>query len=1467
MQSFGWIVGPYPQLGPPSQSSPAAKQLTQDTMRNQQVGTANNVYQYRTENTGVRPPQSALFTFGNRASNRQTSNGQTSAVPHQAVSFQQPAGGKNSGYQKLLHGDLQNSSLNMQSGNPRSQVVYRFHVATPQDFHQNSAQNSSSQSPSDMMKAHTTYTQKDMSVTLTGNQNESTLSDLLRPRVQRNLYQNVNGELTNPISAFSTTATSLPPAQAVGISTLMSATAHNIQTAPNQHHRQNSTQHRFPSSIPPPTYNVAVSQSLRNSSITTNSPSSGRSLHVSNMSQKTQQYSTQFNSSPNTGKASTSSVNSKSYNCHYEIDRFLSKTNERPLNPAADAQQQMLSRQMSARFADRQSFTAGSDARPPMYTSSPYNGKQFDSKGRMIESNPTMAPVPSSVIGHYKSNVPQSLSLHSGYSLPKTTQNLISPTQHVVDELPQHMQQPESISPQRNKTHSSVANNREFLEILEMLTSINPNDSSVHSSPGRTGPKAIAVVQPLAQECYQVSGNDTSSKRINQEHEHITTDESQINPEKFLISPDVTKSKMAAYLREVSNPVKDNCRSPPKNLNEVRSRSAAFSDGPVVSSSDSAGPQQSQKQLCADNTGSEAAINMPLEKVVAPAAQLTSEVPESQNGDKDKSEMTPDAKTFVCELSSLPTTPWTVVSIIKLIQEGEEAQMKSELFPEFNTSRMLLSMYWDGSCKKLADRLRTGWYKKLITDVHEFCSKHVALDSPILSQVKHSFEKHLKSFHVIADNEVYSELPYVSSWLNANERLNDIDKEFGFPWSLKRCPHTLDTDSQSDQVETAKSIPAQIVGEVQNKALSQTELEPVESDDEQHSTVEVAPTQTPSPNKTESADSSDPFFSFEIQVLPPEEAKLIFEGLQSKIPQNTEKVCQLEKVTNNPVEDELPEVMDLTISDSKLEIQVLPPEEAKVIFEQVQSKMPQNTETVCQLEKVTNSPDSKLENRAVAPLEHICCNTRWKQIIMGSNTPSLSTCQFKKEQSQKDCTDNTLDEEEMAAQKNDKLFAIRPDSKFHSAMVRENQAKGCESIVNQIQTLTEPELCNEVSHIIDLSDSDDKPDSYSDKDPNTISLLSINSSPSSIIFIRESTDENVSSSEDGRSNQMSDLEEDCGQAQLTSPNVSPLKTKGQISATAAPQTFSCKHETVDQGSQQLLEGISKCMKVSVNAADGEPPASNVRTVELVLFGTATQEKCVLVGGHKNHRSSPQTVSDEVPKPPEVLSVSLSPLKRKPSATVPTGEYSVKRWIHEKWRKSFPPIRIKYRSKLKTQKHTLSKVSLKKTERSGSANTEELPASSEMSIWNGNNKRSLSLKRRRSLSHGFKLGEKKTKKDEVTLKQPAVHERSKAENGSQTVVPLQENNVLRFSVLPNTFSFKDASNGIKDTTNDVSDKADLAGADDESPGVPVKRAMGTWYPNPEKQYIPLRPSPVPKTSSIFHEYQKKYTKKMQPPSDK
>ena len=868
--------------GGETQSQQSTTLLTSPTMWIQQAGTA-----YNPSSTCVRPPQSAHSTFRVGAySDRLTSHRQNSGVPHRTVSSQLAAGGEtNNYYVEVMQGNLQDSFTNSQSGNPR--VTNGLQVATQQGFHSNTGFVSSvTQIPPNMMKSNTTYPQQDKSARWNQQANE----------------------------------------QMVYTSTTVSASAPNRQTAHNQNHRQNLTQHGFSSSNSPPTYNQTVSQSVRNYRTTE---------QVSSMRQMTQQYQT--------------NVNSRYMNMNHETQRFLSQTNEVPLNPAAAAtQEEILKSQIIARIEDdlRRSCTE--------------------------RSNPNMQPVTQTITNSYNSNASSSLPLNSGLSLSNSVvsrmqqsvnapqqssvPNVYAPNVYVtatsggcgevrptdgnggkaakaifpesnmvpkgsifgaLQKTSQMMNLPESISQKRKQAESSLP-----IDILGVLvSSVTANDASIHSSPGRTCTRAVAVVQPLSQESCQVANKHTYSNTMNQSAEHTTSAESLSNPEKLFTSPTVAKNKKDLYIREGS---------------------FLYSQNPnKVSSTDSVWNQDSENQLCADDTGSEPATE---DQCVAITAQqsVASEVTVRQSGDEDKSESPTHDNVIL--LSSVPTKPWTLDVLKKLIDDKDKTQMEpSNNSTVFNSGTKLLDLYWNGSNRNLACKLRAGWYKSVLSDVTGYISKHLTRDSVILSELKHGYKKTLTGYHVLKDDEVFLAPPYKSSWLNVNEQLDDIDKEFGFPWSWKHHLYLPESQSQPDQVETVKSIPAEIASEVPDKLSFRTELEPVHSGEEKRaSTPGAASTQADSPDETKCDDSSDPFYSFEIQVLSPGEAKVVYEQAQSNVPQSMATDSQPESVMNSSVEGEVLEAIPVTLNASEPEI------------------------------------------KSSCPVEEVCCLSKWVEKMTGS---------------------------------------------------------------------------------------------------------------------------------------------------------------------------------------------------------------------------------------------------------------------------------------------------------------------------------------------------------------------------------------------------------------------------------------------------------------------------------------------------
>ncbi|KAF3689043.1 hypothetical protein EXN66_Car004715 [Channa argus] len=1497
MHSCAWMNGQSQQVG---QSSQAA---TYDKMRTQQAATANNYSQYMTANSRARPPQSANGIFWDGGT-RQMTNCQTTAASPQSVSFQQPARWKdNNSILKFL---LQDSSTNTQTGNPSMLVTNEFQGPTQHNFSHNSAPNSFPQSPPGMMVANTTYPHQDMPQywdqpvhrsqsiwTKDGN----IVSDLQHYRVKKPLNKNVNVELMKHISAYTTKATSLMCKQ--DTNTIMSTTAPNRQAVNIHIQRQNGTQHGLLS--PSPCYSTAVPQSPENNSYTAKSLSSGQILRASSVNQKAQQYAPKLNTTQSIGQDTSCLVNSNSCSSQYEISNFLLKTNPSLFNGTASTQQKM---PKVARIVDTLhiSDTAGSDAHPLLYTSSSYRGKQVVNRVRMTESNQTLQPVIATEAQIYNSNTTPLFSASSGQYLSKTTQNVISSTQHFANVPPQQnsavdslnvtrasdesrsqadsslskrslvgfsnkvsqlTEVLENISPQKDKTQLSTAKSNEMLEILEKLSPGKQSDCYIHSSPAHTGTRAVAIVQPLSEESYQVASKCSSFNAINELGECSTPEKSLSNPDKACISP-VAKKQKPVDSREGVNLYTE-------NPNQIRPNEFSMKLSPtpdddiVVSPSSSAGPQDLwPKQLSADDTRSNPGINMLADQWLLIAEQLfqPAEVPGDQKSKMDKRE-TPTG------LSSLQTTPWTTVMLTNLIEDEEKAQKEKD-FTKLDSAGKILTMFWNGSCRMLAEKLKTGWYKNLITDVIEFCDKQVTADSVILLQVKHSFGKLHKSYSVLKDNEVYSELTYKSSWLNVNERLDDIDKEFGFPWSLKHGLSVLESDSEPNQDKKMSSIPAQIESDVPNKVLSQ--IGPVVSGEEKQApSVEPTITQASSPCKTDCADLSDPFYDIEIQVLPPEEARKIFMQLQSNMTQTKDMDNQSEEVVNSPTEDELHEIKDVTFKKSKL------------------------------------------KKKSVSAIEQVCCLSKWMEIIVGPNGLPLSKCQCKEEQSHKDSTEKTLVKKETIAEKSLSMF----DLKHHSAVKGENQddcdnqASGGEKI--HMVTFSCPEFSDEGSQSVDLNE-DRQPHLYFDKETNDISHISLNDSQSSIIMISESEAEENSGSEKEFPKQMpalgikiKDPEEECEQDQLQSaqnrPSIDsenckkenkkdfsievvnqisdPKELNEQAQETSTDMTTlslesqkeKCKavdrkrntlskkdgilpflrtmknsKPVVDLDSQPVFQDV-KCKKDFGDAPETKHLAKNGRTVELMLFGLASQDKCIIA-------SSPKS---RVPLlPPEVLTMHLSPLRR--MRHDPTGAHSTKQWIREKGR-SLPPNQISNRGKMKTQKCTfasISQASFKKGE-TASTNTMEPP----MKMRNKISERSLSLKRKSSHSNGGKIREEKMKKDTLTLKDSVEQVRSESDNGGHAGIPLKENNVLRFNILPNTFNFKSGSSEIKEITDPVLDIPDHAENNHKCPNKTTMRERGTtWYPNPEKKFCPLPLPTVAKMPGLFQEFQKKYMQKTQ-----
>lgn len=1117
-------------------------------------------------------------------------------------------------------------------------------------------------------------------------------------------------------------ASNIHPQQAMSAhwlstSRLVSFAAHNNQTAYTGHDRPSCTQNEL-SPVVPTSYDMAV-KSMTNKSME-------QILQVSSISQKTQQYS----SSLQVTDSSTLEAVHEKYK-HQKIARIVDYLHD--------------------------SCSACSDGCPPPCTNSSYREKQFASKERMTESNQNRPSVTMNASKSHNLSASQSPSLcfrpNSGHSfhfrtqhsaegaqqefvptvlcgtatgagdvalrqaddtVGKTANEMIPQSNKVVEGNPAglfpaitHLKKLSAgISQPANETSSFVANYGQKPEMTEIRSSfkLKVDDSLSHSSPGHTATRAVAVVQPLC--------SDTTNE---------VPDESLIN------------------------------------------HSSAFTDGTSVSCS-AEHQVISQKHICADDTDSELAMNVQVDQHVALTAQqsITSQVPINPSCDGDKNENPTNPKACYFELSSIPTIPWTTDKLTNLILDGQTAQFKrcSNSTYVRNFSR-IINRFWDGSIKNLLSAVEDGCYRQLSECAQIFCRDQVTSETVILSQVEHNFERKLKSHHVLKDNDVYSETPYKSPWLNVNEQLDDIDKEFGFPLSLKRNINGPEKHRLLDQASKVNGNPAQILNEEPNEVLAPKEQlpEPVDSSEEkQPFSDEFTSTQAPSPEET----SSDPYYSVEIQVLPPEVAKLIYEQAQYEMQLSKDADSLPDRGVWCSVEDQPSEAADITLNSSR---------------------------------PVKNS----------VSLKEICCLSKWLEQICGQSSSS-SKCQCENEQSLTDSPADAFDQEEMSLQMDDSVSVIMSDSKLLNG---ENQVKGNESTNSEMEVSSHSEPCDAMSQLMDINDIsqistndqlnmisqlENKDEDLSSSGTETQADTQVDdvqgqfqSKESTLGTSVSSGDEIVTSprSDSEVGSQISDLELNCRQA------LSSLETEEQPRMNALEETVAVDHETAGrkQDRPSSPDHFFPIFKKSKKNPRTEPLASNI--VQLVLFGSAPQAKDGLISSRKRHNSLP----DKVMGPPEVLSVDINPVRRHSCESMPTQETkSVKDRIHENWRRSFVPTSTPCRRTWKTQRVSSSPT--------GSPVTVKLPSPEMRTLnWKEKAQRHPSLKSSRFL-FGRRKQEETMEKSTVPTNQPTDQERGNAEN--ENCAP-QKHSVLSFSVLPSTFNFKCGSNQRTDSNNPIPSK--------------------------------------------------------------
>ncbi|RVE72220.1 hypothetical protein OJAV_G00059790 [Oryzias javanicus] len=1081
---------------------------------------------------------------------------------------------------------------------------------------------------------------------------------------------------------------------------------------------------------------------------------------------------------------------------------------------------------------------------------------------------PPQTPSPSNTsIGSARVESGQGQSFHVS---PPNNNNMIPERNPVMSSsdgsLP--LQVPESVSSQKNSQNELITKIRHWLEEMPKTVAQKPSSQVM---PSHANTRAVAVVQPLSQE----GGKNRDSL---------------INPEKGCVLPTVVNScehQGVDVGLDTEHSIAKESNKAMSNTNNVMANSGLEK-------------QKSVQELQVSNRKSPQCISK-----------------EPTSGKKANATPSPVPN---ADIDSLPITTWTAAALQLLIQETEKSQVIPEDFPS-GLPVKLKHMFLDAVKSNVNPGHTFSWSQKMFQIMH-FCDQHVSPDTVVLSEVKERFKEKLKHYHYhVLKDEVYSEQPYKSLWLNVSEKLDDIDNEFGFPWALRRHFYIDENDSQKDEESIGDDLCKPAINEVPEKVLSVSIFHPAVED--QTSSVQSPLTPTKEvPEKVLSVSEvvnpavEDQTSSVQSPLTPtnkvPEKVLSVSEVVNPAVEDQTssvqplltptkevpEKVLSVSEVVNPAVEDQTsfvqpPSTPTESSNDSEVEdssdlnylfqIEVLSPENAKALYEEVQKD---NYSTGGQKEiverdhmktdtpnhTVTTSPEQDVKILPVEPIDQICCLGKFMEMNSGLNTPSLK-CLCK--------------EKEDKCKSTDKALASDPET-----VVEDD----CEIII-----LSE-ELPSKFYQIIDLTD-DDKPDPATNQKPkmdhcmpiDSLSDFDMTSSaeedepsnecgsleeiPNFVIKLSESEEESAAEEETSLQTVPPNSSDDCTKEAkpltLSSPVATlPLLTpgdedeSGQTSSSSEDETRACveiKNPT-DIGPKTSSETISgSCLnnfKLKKNqrslctlfpsVKESQALTSEEKSVKLVLFGSANQGKRASSVNKIGHHSSSTMVFSGGQQPPQVLSLNIESSKKNFKEAAHSRKQSLKQLIYEKWSKSFPSC---YGHKMKRQKRF--SASLSKSQRKNKRlNSSDIRDPKEKG------KVSRGRKRTRSLPNAVETKEAKKRRYSVSLAQTAHQDQRNTGNDVDDPIPLKKNIILKFSTLPSSFSFTDGLSAGNEGNNQVSGQSETVN-NNQSPGDVVKTIKSNkdlWCPSPDQHSEPPK---ISKNSNLFEEYQKKYREKTRP----
>ncbi|XP_014831481.1 PREDICTED: uncharacterized protein LOC106909588 isoform X2 [Poecilia mexicana] len=1420
MHPFALVNVPTLQIGQSPQTSQAATQQYIGTLG---VWSANATQQYVMGNGGVQQSHGTGFASQNGANpSRQMSNWQSSdaaylvAQSKNASHFQDHALFQiilSQQQQLQQEQQLQQQEQQLQQEQQRrQQQLQQQQQQLQQQQHrlsklqnenlpvtntgisqqapmQNSHQNGVDHSQRSTTVTNATYTQQSMlvlckqTVPYNGAQMNRTMnaSHLLHSWSKQAFHPAANGGMTRPVSS-DPAAPSLPYHQTVNANTALAAAVHNGQdhVSSNQMHRQNFSQGGHSQNYTSKC-GTATSQTFKNNNVATWCTSSNsQTTHASLVHQTNQQTSTQCNPSYN---------NYRSFrNVNLLNERnVLTKRNDPP--PPYKTSHHSITSRMSNQ--NNQTATVAHSENPSLKASqslSPHSERVWPQSVKSRAQQILNASFQQNSLANVVH--PRSSQGNGGGSGQVVDVNETVAKRFPVVSQSNLSQGYERVLLQRGKPQAVAVSHSN--KDVGMSSPFKQNESCSSSMSGQTGIRAVAVVPPLSQEEPNSPASAEPCKSVD-------------DAEKISISPNVTTICEATPGSQESN------------QNQVMTNKAASE------------PESLTQTPERDND----------ESVV----EMVSQESESQTGSGEQTEVASPQSPPVCELSQLPTKSWTPEDLTKLIMamEAEPKQMGTSKVS--NLVNIVVTM-WDKNVRAMLLGYKKDSGIGFISDIEKFCNAYIKRDTSILTEVSPDFKDQLKRYKILKEGEVYSETPYRSLWLNVNDQLDDIDKEFGFPWALKR--HLYVDETTTDDFETFENVPEQAVSESVNKVLPLIECEVVDMTEESETPQDL----TASPQESWK-DSCDMSYLFKIEVLPPEEAKVIFE--QGQKHKNQSSNCGKENDASGSEQRGGSEDMNFTKNDPK--------------------------------------PKKSSDNQ----LKEICCLARF--IEMNSGLGNLSSkCQCRDTQNASEGT-----------------TVLEPDS--DCLLIGQKAAN------RQTATQNGPHLSINLSQIIDLTDdTDDQLFSFHHKESESIfqtcsqsNAVSVSSqeagelsadfsSPKEIQefvfeereFELEHVQEKLPSTgavqssdpmcgtqltkcdpsnliETNELTQTFNQTENCEQAPLTSDDQaeSPSENKTQVSDATSQTSLNfvvnrIKTEKRQRSLDQYFPTLNKPKKCRLPVAsdthhnsEAQESASEGKTVELMLFGAGQPETSSPSRKHDVLASSQVRMSYEKHKPPEVLSVKLDSLGTDSTPADPTRDYSIKRLIYEKWRNSIPTMSgsgfFRHKNKLKRQTSLPAVISSESTKEQAQTIPSKLRFYDQTKKYIQSLKKMKKKNKRRALADRLRREDTKRRCYSVTLEGP------EHQQGGETSdkMPVYDNIVLKFNVLPNTFNLADGSAETEEAAEPVSDKFKPIEEKDAFHKKVAAKPKGTWYPSEAKQYKPLH---VSKNVGLFHEYQKKYKEK-------